>query len=81
MLVASFTEVLIADDPLLVDEIERRPVMVGKGAPDRVVAVNRDRVVDLSLSGRLPDAVDLVLESELRRVGADDNQPVVPVCP
>src|SRR4051794_37959744 len=48
-------------------------------APDPVVVVDRDRVVDPSLLGRLPHAVDLVLEGELRRVDSDHDQPVGPV--
>ena len=80
LLVASFAEVLVADDALLVDEVERRPVVVVERAPDRVVVVDRDRIVDLSLPDRLPDAIDLVLEGELRRVDTDHDQPVVPVC-
>ena len=47
-----------------------------EGGPDRVVVVDRDRVVDPSLRRRLPDAVELVLEGELRGVDADDDQPV-----
>ena len=35
LLVASFAEVLVADDAVLVDEVERRPVVVGERAPDR----------------------------------------------
>jgi hypothetical protein len=64
LLVASFAEVVVADDAV---------------RADRVVVVDRHRVVDLSLVGRLPHAVDLVLERELRRVDPDDDQPVVPV--
>ena len=79
LLVASFAELLVADDALLVDEVQRRPVVVVERAPDRVVVVDRDRVVDLSLLDRRPDAVDLVLEGELRRVDPDDDEPVVAV--
>src|SRR5215207_1936034 len=79
LLVASLTEVVVADDAVRVDEIERRPVMVGERAPDLVVVVERDRVVDRSLLRRLPHAVNVVLERELRRVDSDDDQPVVPV--
>ena len=79
LLVASLAEVLVADDAVRVDEVERRPVVVVERAPDRVVVVDRDRVVDLSLLDRRPDAVDLVLEGELRRVDADHDQPVVAV--
>jgi hypothetical protein len=53
--------------------------MVVEGAPDLVVVVDRHRVVDRSLSRRLPHAVELVLERELRCVHADHSQPVVPV--
>ena len=78
-LVAPFAEVLVADDPLPVDEIERRPVVVVEGAPDPVVVVDRDGVVDLPLLHRPAHEIDLVLERELRRVGSDHDQPVVSV--
>ena len=55
--------------------------MVVEGAPDRVVVVDRDRVVDPSVLRRQPDAVDPVLERELRRVDSDHDQPVVSVGP
>src|SRR5262245_33491653 len=78
-LVAPFTEILVADDAFPVDEIQRRPVVVVEGAPDAVVVVDRDRISDASRLHCLPDAVDLVLERELRCVDADDDQPVVAV--
>jgi hypothetical protein len=46
LLVAAFAELLVADDALLVDEVERRPTVIGESAPDGVVVVDRDRVVD-----------------------------------
>ena len=69
----------VADGAVRVDEVERRPVVVVEGAPDLVVVVDRDGVADPSLRRRLPHAVDVVLERELRRVDADDDQPVVPI--
>jgi hypothetical protein len=42
--VATLTEVLVADDAVRVDEVERRPVVVREGAPGRVVVVLRNRV-------------------------------------
>ena len=79
LLVAAFAEVVVPDAAVPVHEVEGRPVVVVEGAPDRVVVVDRHRVVDVTLLGREPDAVDLVLERELRRVDPDDDQPVVPV--
>jgi hypothetical protein len=67
---------VVADDAVGVDEVQRRPVVVVEGAPDRVVVVDRDRVVDPSLRRRQPHTVELVLEGELRGVDADDDQPV-----
>src|SRR4051812_34974360 len=79
LLVASLAEMLVADDAVGVDEVERRPVVVGERAPDRVVVVGRNRVVDLALLHRLPHEVDVVLERELRRVDSDHDQAVVAV--
>jgi hypothetical protein len=67
--------VLVADDAVRVDEVERRPVVVREGAPDRVVVVLRNRVVDVPHLHRLPYAVDVVLERELWRVDSNDEQP------
>jgi hypothetical protein len=79
LLVASFADMVVADDAVGVDEVQRRPVVVVEGAPNCVVVVDRDRVVDPSLGGRLPDAADLMLERELWGVDADDDHPVVSV--
>jgi hypothetical protein len=68
---------VVADDAVGVDEVQRRPVVVVEGAPNCVVV--GDRVVDPSLGGRLPDAADLMLERELWGVDADDDHPVVSV--
>jgi hypothetical protein len=74
-LVASFAEVVVADESVRVEEVQRRPVVVGEGAPDLVVVVDGNRVVDRSLLRRLPYAVDLMLERELGSVDSDDDQP------
>ena len=62
LLVAAFTEVVVADEAVGVHEVERRPVVIGEGAPDLVVVVDRERVVDPALLRRPPHAVDLMLE-------------------
>jgi len=79
LLVPSFPKLVVADDAVRVDEVERRPVVVVERAPDPVVAVERDRVVDVHVLRRLPDAVDLVLERELRGVDADHDQSVISI--
>src|SRR3954447_1568665 len=58
LLVAAFAEVMVADDSAPVGEVEGRPVVVGEGAPDLVVVVDSDRVVDLPLPCGAPHAVD-----------------------
>jgi len=40
-----------------------------EGVPDFVVVVDDDRMVDPPVLCRLPDAVDIVLEPELRACG------------
>jgi len=42
LLVASFADVVVADDAVGVDEVQRRPVVVVEGAPNCVVVVDRD---------------------------------------
>jgi hypothetical protein len=42
LLVASFADVVVTDDAVGVDEVQRRPVVVVEGAPDFVVVVDRD---------------------------------------
>jgi hypothetical protein len=36
----------VPDAPLRIDEILRRPVIIVEGAPDNVLAVDGDRIVD-----------------------------------
>src|ERR1700734_1115923 len=69
----------MADMSSRVYEVEGRPVVVGKGTPYRVVAVEGDRVGDPQGLGGLADVAGDVLEPELGRVHADHDQPVVSV--
>jgi hypothetical protein len=48
LLIATLAEVLVDDDAVGVDQVQRRPVVVVEGAPAGVVVVDRDRVVDPS---------------------------------
>ena len=45
-LVVPFAELVVTDQAVLVHEVERRPVVVVERAPDGVVVVDDDRVVD-----------------------------------
>jgi hypothetical protein len=75
--VVTLAEAVVANLPLGVDEVQRRPVVVGEGAPDRVVVVDRDRVVDPQVFDLSADVVEVVLEVELGRVDANHHQPVI----
>ena len=76
-LVVALTEAVVADLPLGVDEVERRPVVVVEGGPDGVVVVGRDRVVDRQVLDGSADVAEVVLEVELGGVDADHHQPVI----
>jgi hypothetical protein len=75
--VVALAEAVVADLPLGVDEVERRPVVVGESGPDGVVVVDRDRVVDPQVLDLLADVGEVVLEVELGGVDADHDQPLV----
>ena len=71
---------LVPDHAVGVDEVERRPVVVVEGAPDRVVVVDArpdSRSARSFVASRTRSSV--VLERELRRVDSDDDQPVISV--
>ena len=58
----ALAEVAEPDAPVAVDEVERRPVLVGERAPDRVVVVDRNRVVDPHRFHGLADVVYIMFE-------------------
>ena len=53
--------------------------MVLEGSPDRVVAIDRDRVLDPEFPSGSSNVVDIALELELRCVHADDRKAMVGV--
>ena len=65
---------MVADTPLRVDKIDRRPVPVVERPPDGVLAVDRHRVVDAQVLDRVANVVDVLLEFELGRVHADHDE-------
>ena len=77
--VGALAEMLVAKAPIAVDQVERRPVVVVERAPDRVLVVEHDRVLDPHLLHRPAHPLELALEGELGGVRADDHQPAVAV--
>src|SRR5262245_17499547 len=67
----------VPDTPLRIDEILRRPIIVIEGAPNNVLAVNRDGIVDPQRFDLAADVVDVLFKSEFRGMDADDNQSLV----
>ena len=75
--VFALAEVGVADVALLVDQVLGRPVLVRVVVPGLVVVVLHDRIGDAEpLDGR-PHVRRHMLEGELRRVHADDHEPLV----
>src|SRR6266496_2104484 len=77
LFVFALAELMMSNLSLRVDEVEGWPVVVVEGTPDRIVVVDRDRIVDPQVRGGSADVVEVVLEVELRRVHADDHQSVI----
>ena len=78
-LAASLAEMLVPDDAIPVDEVQRGPIAVVERLPDRIVVIGGHRVIDRSIIDRSPDPLDRVLERELRGVDADYGQPVITI--
>ena len=68
---------VVANAALGVDEIVGRPVLVLEGAPDGEIIVHGDRIVDAQAAHRVADVGLGLLEGELGRVDADDDQALV----
>ena len=77
LLVIAFAEFVVSNAALRVDEVERRPILIVEGAPDRIVGVDGDRIVDPHVLRGAAHVVDVVLERELWRVHADHHQSLV----
>jgi hypothetical protein len=59
---------MVADLPVGVDDVQRRPVVVVERGPDGVVVVDRHRVIDPQVLDGAADVVEVVLDVELRGV-------------
>jgi hypothetical protein len=65
---------VVPDSSVRVGDVHGGPVPVAEGLPDRVVAVERNRILDPHVLHCLPDVVDVALERELGRVDADHHE-------
>ena len=62
LLVFAFTKLMMTNAPARIDEVQRRPILVLEGAPDGVVVVDSNRVVDPHLARRSTHVLDVVFE-------------------
>src|SRR5688572_29261876 len=78
-MVLALAEVMLANASVRVDEIEGGPVLVLEGAPDRVIVIDHDRILDLHLPHGTTNVVEVVFESELGCVHSyqDEALPVL----
>ncbi len=72
--VVAFAELVVAHAALRIDEVQRGPGLVAERLPDREVVVDGDGPVGVQVRQRLAHALRVVLELELGRVHADDDQ-------
>src|SRR4030095_15222242 len=82
-LVFALTEVMVSNSSSRIDEIERRPIMVVEGSPDRILAVDGHGIPDSLFADRAANVDDILLETELPRVHTDHDEPLIGVlrCP
>jgi hypothetical protein len=79
VLVVALAESVVANPSVRVGEVEGGPVPVGERAPDRVVAVYRDRILDPHLARCPANVFDTPLDFELRGVYAEHDKPIASV--
>ena len=72
--VGALAEVVESDLAVAAHEVDGRPIVVLEGPPDRETVVDDDRVADAQFACGAAHVVDVVLEAELGRVHADDDE-------
>jgi len=73
IVISSFAEMMESNAPVHIGDVNCWPVVVVESAPDAVVAIDRDRIVHVHLFHCPSHVVDVFLERELRRMGADHH--------
>src|SRR6516164_3577161 len=75
--ISALAELVMADPSPGVGDVHGRPVPVGEGIPDCVVAVERDRILDAHVLHGPADILDVPFEREFWGVDANHNQAVI----
>ena len=75
--ICAFAEVVMANMPLRIDDIESRPILVLERTPERIAVIDRDGIIDPHVLRRLAHVLEVVFKGELRRVHADHHQSVL----
>ena len=74
LFVFALAELMMSDMPLRIDEIEGRPITVVESTPNRIVVIDRNRIIDPHILRSSTNVIDISLEYELGRVYADHDQ-------
>src|SRR2546430_4910584 len=77
LVVSALAEFVMSNATLRIDEVKCRPVCIVESAPDRVVAVDRNWIIDAHLFRGTPNVVDVLFKRELRRVHTDHDESLI----
>src|SRR5829696_6502719 len=77
LFVFALAEMMMSNMPLRINEIEGRPIPVVESTPYRIVVIDRDRIIDPHVLRGSANVIDVSLKGELRRVHADNHQPLI----
>src|SRR6266852_168049 len=77
LVIVALTEMGIPDQPVLVNQILRGPVLVLVGVPCCHLRINGNRPLNAVMRDRLPDVGDALLKLKLGAVHPNDDEPAV----
>src|SRR5580658_358188 len=77
LLVITFAKLMMPNMPARIDKVERWPIFVIEGAPDRKVIIDDDRIINYPVLYGPANIVDALFKFKLRRLDSDDNQSLV----
>jgi hypothetical protein len=77
--VSALAELMVPDSPFRVGDVDGGPKPVGERLPDRIIAIDCDRIVDGHVLDGLAHVVNVAFKWELRSVDPDHDQPLIRV--